>query len=175
MQWKWELRRNFSLFDRILVYFVLLVKEIKRRFQICFNSIFQMIPVYLLNVFWTAGCRYTAANHHCPSGFHVIDGKCMMVGMVQYTYSQAQVKMGWLVLKTFHLISPIFFVSAGTLALIHSLHPPLTLCQLFYPSCDRPCSVLLLFYIVFDRSLFSFVLVAMPLQCSPSLTHCQLI
>nr|XP_034317233.1 uncharacterized protein LOC105347489 [Crassostrea gigas] len=37
-----------------------------------------------------AGCKYTAANHHCPSGFHVIDGKCMMVGMVQYTYSQAQ-------------------------------------------------------------------------------------
>lgn len=103
----------------------------------------------------------------------MIDGKCMMVGMVQYTYSQAQVKMGWLVLKTCHLISPIFFVSAGTLALIHCLHQPLTFCQLYYPSCDRPCS-LLLFYDVFGRPLFSFFLFAMSLQCSPSLIHCQL-
>ncbi|XP_062566959.1 uncharacterized protein LOC134229263 [Saccostrea cucullata] len=36
------------------------------------------------------GCRYTAANHHCPTNFHLVDGKCMMVGPGQVSYAKAE-------------------------------------------------------------------------------------
>nr|XP_022291476.1 uncharacterized protein LOC111102852 isoform X2 [Crassostrea virginica] len=35
------------------------------------------------------GCSYTAANHHCPTNFHLVDGKCLMVGPMQTTYKNA--------------------------------------------------------------------------------------
>jgi hypothetical protein len=39
------------------------------------------------------GCQYTASNHHCPTNFHLIDGKCMMIPPLQMTYTQAEVKL----------------------------------------------------------------------------------
>ncbi|XP_048769212.2 uncharacterized protein LOC125675524 [Ostrea edulis] len=36
------------------------------------------------------GCTYTAALHHCPTNFHLIDGKCMMIPSRQMSYKQAE-------------------------------------------------------------------------------------
>ncbi|XP_062566949.1 uncharacterized protein LOC134229252 [Saccostrea cucullata] len=34
-------------------------------------------------------CAYTAANHHCPTNFHLVDGKCYMIGSTALNYDDA--------------------------------------------------------------------------------------
>nr|XP_022293452.1 cysteine-rich, acidic integral membrane protein-like isoform X1 [Crassostrea virginica] len=34
-------------------------------------------------------CAYTAANHHCPMNFHLVDGKCYMIGESALSFNDA--------------------------------------------------------------------------------------
>lgn len=36
-------------------------------------------------------CAYTAADHHCPNNFHLVDGKCYMIGSSSLTFNDAVV------------------------------------------------------------------------------------